>query len=85
MTFEIASGHEREPFPPARVKDHRFIVNDEVLAQVEPASHGVDPQRSVDPVDARCNLVNSSAGMGIREHDVSPEQVSGQWSATTTS
>lgn len=27
-------GHERELLPPARVKDHRLIVNDEVLADI---------------------------------------------------
>ena len=52
-------GHERKPLPPARVEDHRLIVNDEVLAEIEPVRDGVDPQGSIDAVNARCNLVNS--------------------------
>ena len=38
----LLTGIKRKPSTPARVKDHRLIVNDQVLAQIETTGDGVD-------------------------------------------
>ena len=65
-------GHEREPPASARVKDHRFIVNNEVQANIEATGDGVDSQRSIDAIDSRCNLVDCCSGVRIRLHQIPP-------------
>ena len=65
-------GHKREPAPPARVEDHRLIVHDQILAEIEPSGDGISLQRCIDAVDSGSNLVDSCSGVRICFHDVFP-------------
>ena len=83
MTFEICFRHERKPLTPARVEDHRLIVNDQILTQIETIGDGVDSQRSIDAVNSLCNLVDCCSGVGICLHDVFPLRMNGRYFVLT--
>ena len=65
-------GNERKPLSPTRVEDHRLIIDDEVLAEIEATGDSVDPQRSIDTVNSGCNFVDSCSGMSVCLHDLFP-------------
>jgi hypothetical protein len=62
--------HQREYLPQAGMEQHRRVIDDEVLVEIEVPDAAGQRDGGIDSIDAVGNFMDVGAGLGIGDHGV---------------